>query len=338
MKALYIAKDKRIKEMLIMKNNLSLLQRNFINMRFGMFLHFNSATFQFAEGDLVDWEYNHENNGEARQFPFSPISWNPTQLDCKQWAKAAKAAGMEFAALTTKHHEGFDLWPSRYTEHCVKNAAVKTDVVKEYLEAFRAEGIKAGLYFSMLDLHHQIGRNKCTPEDKQLIIAQLTELLTNYGEIPFIIIDGWQAHWGGPSYDNLPFEEVDGLVKRLQPECLLMNISCESNLNHTDIVFYENAAGQEVEEEFEGPGACCNILTNQWFWRKSDTNSTLKSAQWALDMINEVNKKNVVFILNASPNQEGKLDDNIMERYIEIGKEYVKMPEIDTLPDKWMVR
>ncbi|MDF2540717.1 MAG: alpha-L-fucosidase-like protein [Herbinix sp.] len=318
--------------------DLKKLQKDFVNMRFGMFIHFNSASFQFAEGDIVDWEYDHENNGEPRKFPFNPSMWNPTKLDCKQWAKAAKSAGMEFSALTTKHHEGFDLWPSGYTDHCVKNATVKTDVVKEYLDAFREEGIKAGLYFSMLDLHHQIGRKKCTSEDKQLIIHQLTELLTNYGEIPFIIIDGWQAHWGGPSYENLPFEEIDALVKSLQPKCLLMNISCESNLNHTDIVFYENAAGQKVEDEFEGPGACCNILTDQWFWRKTDPNCTLKSSEWALNMINEVNEKNVVFILNGSPNQDGILDDNIINRYEEIGKLYHKRQELTTLPEGWMTR
>jgi alpha-L-fucosidase len=321
-----------------MKKNLLELQKNFVNMRFGMFIHFNSATYQFATGEIADWEYEHENNDLPRQFPFNPKDWNPDRLDCCQWARAARSAGMEFAALTVKHHEGFDLWPSTYTEHSVKNGLVKTDVVKEYLTAFREEGIIAGIYFSMLDLHHQIGRKKCTPEDKQLIKNQLTELLTGYGEIPFIIIDGWQAHWGGPSYENLPFEEIDDLVNSLQPNCLLMNISCESNLNHTDIVFYENAAGQEVEDSFEGPGASCNILTRHWFWRTTDPESELKSASWALEMIREMNEKNVSFILNASPNQHGCIDDNIMERFKEIGANYQKMPEVTKLPKNWMVR
>ena len=120
-----------------------------------MFIHFNSATFQFANHELIDWEYGHENNNEPYRYPFNPVDWNPTELDCTQWAKAAKTAGMTFSALTAKHHEGFALWPSKYTNHCVKNAGNKTDVVKAYLEAFRNEGIDAGLYFSMLDLHHK---------------------------------------------------------------------------------------------------------------------------------------------------------------------------------------
>lgn len=314
------------------------LQKDFVNMRFGMFIHFNSATFQFAKGEIADWEYGYENNDLPRQAPFNPKDWNPNKLDCRQWARAAKSAKMEFAALTTKHHEGFDLWPSTYTEHSVKNGTIKTDVLKEYLTAFREEGIVAGIYFSMLDLHHQIGRKKCTSEDKQFIKNQLTELLTKYGEIPFIICDGWQAHWGGPSYVNLPFKEINALVKSLQPNCLLMNISCESNLNHTDIVFYENAAGQEVEANFEGPGASCNILTKHWFWRAEDTESQLKPACWALDMIKEVNEKNVTFILNGSPNQHGQLDSNILERFSEIGARYQKKAELLEVPKNWLVR
>lgn len=318
--------------------NLIEKQKWFVNLRFGMFIHFNSATFQFADTELKDWEYGHENNKEPRQFPFSPKDWNPTELNPASWAKAAKAAGMTFSALTAKHHEGFDLWPSKYTQHSVKNGSITTDVVKEYLDAFRKEGIIAGLYFSMLDLHHQIGREKCTPADKQFIKDQLRELLTGYGEIPFLIIDGWNAHWGGPSYKNLPFEEIDEFVKQLQPDCMLLNISCESNLNHTDIVFYENAAGQEVEDTFNGPGASCNILTDTWFWRTTDTTMSIKSPEWVIEKINEMNQHNVTFLLNGAPNQKGLLDDNIIGCFNEIGKRYRKPGDLIKLPENWIYR
>ncbi len=319
-----------------MSNHLIELQQRFVNHRFGMFIHFNSATYQFSAGELVDWEYEHENGGKPRLHPFDPKDWNPAKLDPAQWARAAKAAGCEFAALTTKHHEGFDLWPSQYTEHSVKNGAVKTDVVRAYLDAFRAEGIRAGIYFSMLDLTHQIGRKKCTPQDVELIKNQLTELLTNYGEIPFVIVDGWQAHWGGPSYANLPFEEVDALVKGLQPDCLLMNISCENNLNHSDIVFYESGAGQQVDADFVGPGTSCNHLTGQWFWRADDPIRELRSAKWVIDTIYDVNDHNCCFILNASPNTLGRLDDNMQSRFEEIGKLYAKRPPLEVLPEGWL--
>ncbi|WP_127495534.1 alpha-L-fucosidase [Paenibacillus glycanilyticus] len=320
--------------------NPELVQRQkwFVNQRFGMFIHFNSATFQFADTEIEDWEYAHENHDEPRRFPFDPKSWNPSELDCAQWAKAAQSAGMKFAALTAKHHEGFSLWPTRYTEHSVKNAAIQRDVVKEYLDAFRQEGIEAGLYFSMLDLHHQIGRKKCTPEDKHFIKNQLEELLTSYGEIPFIIIDGWNAHWGGPNYEELPFEEIDEWVKGFQPQCLLMNISCESTLEHTDIVFYENAAGQEIEDSFSGPGASCNILTKTWFWRKTDSTMELKSTDWVLQKVEDANRHNVTFLLNGAPNQRGLLDKNIEERFAEIGTRFVQLKELDDVPANWLYR
>jgi len=313
-------------------------QQWFVNQRLGMFIHFNSATFQFAEGEMQDWEYGHENDDEPRRYIFDPKDWKPDQLDCSQWAQAAKSAGMKFAALTAKHHEGFSLWPTRHTEHCVRNASSTRDVVREYLDAFRREGIEAGLYFSMLDLHHQIGRKKCTPEDKQFIKNQLEELLTEYGDLPFLIIDGWHAHWGGPKYEDLPFEEIDEWVKQLQPQCLLMNISCETNLNHTDVVFYENAAGQEVEDAFVGPGASCNILTNTWFWRTTDPDMELKSVEWALEKIHDANKQNVTFLFNGAPNTHGLLDDNILVRFKEIGARYRQPAELTTIPQGWLVR
>jgi len=190
----------------------------------------------------------------------------------------------------------------------------------------------------MLDIHHEINRKKCTLFDKNFIKNQLTELLTNYGEIPFIIFDGWQADGGGPSYENLPFEEIDKLVKSLQPNCMLLNISCEPNLNHTDMVFYENAAGQDVDARFNGPGASCNILTNQWFWRKSDVTADIKSAEWVIEKIIKMNKQNVTFILNASPNIHGLIDGNLISRYKEIGDMYKKFEDLTDIPNNWMKR
>ncbi|WP_239617747.1 alpha-L-fucosidase [Cohnella mopanensis] len=321
-----------------MKNQ-HLLERQqwFVNQRSGMFIHFNSATFQFADSEIEDWEFAHENGGQPRRFVFDPQDWNPTALDCAQWATAAKSAGMTFAALTAKHHEGFSLWPTRHTEHCVRNAANPTDVVKEYLDAFRKEGIQAGLYFSILDLHHKINRNKCTPEDKQFIKNQILELLTEYGEIPFLIIDGWDAEWGGPRYEVLPFQEIDQLVKELQPDCLLMNIGCD-DLALTDIAFYENAAGQEISDSFNGPGASCNILTKTWFWRTTDTDMELKTADWALDKINDSNRRNVSFLLNGAPNQLGRLDDNMLARFKEIGERYARPADLAEPPADWPTR
>lgn len=315
------------------------LQKQFVNYRLGQFIHFSSATQQFYNRpDVIDWEFEHENDGIPRAYPFDPADWAPEKLDCRQWAEISKAMGARFAALTTKHHEGFCLWPTKTTEHCVRNAAVKTDVVKEYLEAYRSQGIAAGLYFSMLDLTAGIGKRGCTKEQLEYTKEQLYELLTQYGKIPFLIIDGWEAEWGGPSYGDMPFEEIDAFVKKLQPECLLTNHSCEVSLAHSDIVVYENAAGQEVPDSFQGPGCAGNILTKQWFWKETDSTAELKSAKWALDKIYAMNDHNVSFLINMSPNRLGLVDDNLAERLREIGSRVQLREALEEVPKQWMYR
>ncbi|MBR6411458.1 MAG: alpha-L-fucosidase [Clostridia bacterium] len=209
-------------------------------------------------------------------------AYHPKAIDCEKWAKLAKSAGCRFAAHTTKHHEGFANWNTAFSEHCVKNATNRTDIVARYLEAFRAEKIEAGLYFSVLDLTAGCGRNSFTSAHRKMVFGELEELLTRYGRIPFLMVDGWSAPWGGPSYELLPFEEVDTFVKSIQPDCLLMNIGCRDGIQGTDIVFYENGAGQEIEDGFCGPGVLCQKLTKTWMWRESDPTDTLKSADWAI--------------------------------------------------------
>ena len=321
-----------------MNDQLLRRQLDFVNLRFGMFIHFNSATFQFNTGDVVDWEYASENGGPPRSLPFDPAEWAPTRLNCGQWLEAAKLMKARFAVLVAKHHEGFALWPTAHSAHCVKNATVKTDVVREFMDTFREGGVTPALYFSVLDLTAGITRTCCTEAQKAMIKAQITELLTGYGEIPFLIIDGWSAPWGGPSYDMLPFAELDDLVKSLQPNCLLMNIGEMQDIRQTDAVFFENAAGQEVTSGFAGPGAGCNILTDQWFWRKADTAAELKTAEWALTMLHVFNQSNVTFILNGSLNTDGLLDDNLMARYAEIGQKITFLPPIQDIPDGWLRR
>lgn len=321
-----------------METRLEELQKKFVNLRNGVFIHFNSATEQFHDSEVEDWDYGINDKNDPRRHEFHPETWNPCELDCREWAKVALSAKAKFAALTAKHHEGFCLWPTQTTEHCIRNGQYQHDVVKEYLEAFREAGIVAGLYFSMLDLQHDITDRKCTAEDKAFIKAQLGELLHNYGEIPFLIIDGWNAPWGGPKFEDLSFQEIDEYVKGIQPDCLVMNIGCVDSLKDTDIPFFENAFGQSADDKFEGPGAAANIFASTWFWRDEHTNSTLKSAEWAAERVEEYNKKNISFLMNISPNNRGTVDANLKERFAEFGKLYHEIPPVEELPEGWMRR
>lgn len=314
------------------------LQKHFINLRLGTFIHFGSSTIQFNSSEIEDWEIDCENSDKPRLYPFNEKDWNPSNLDCGQWAAIAKSGGFKFAAFTAKHHEGFAMWPTAYSEHSVKNATNKTDVVAAYLEAFRKVGMEAGLYFSVLDLTAGISRKSCNEEQKRIVKGQISELLTNYGEIPFLILDGWNAPWGGPSYEMLPFEELDSLVKSLQPNCLLMNIGCMEGIDGSDILFFENGAGQDVPSGFEGPGALCQKLTRTWFWREDDAVTKPAGASWALEKMYHYFPMNVNFILNLSPNKEGRIDENLANEFAQLGKELILPDSVREIPDGWLKR
>lgn len=287
------------------------LQQQFVDLRFGMFIHFNIPTF--ANADWPD--------------PDAPVTlFNPTKLDCSQWARAARSAHMTYGCLTTKHHSGFCIWDTKTTDYNVMNSPLHRDVVREYAEAFRRAGLKVCLYYSILDTHHRIRPGFITRADVEMIKAQLTELLTHYGEITALIIDGWDAPWSRISYDDVPFEEIYTLVKSLQPNCLLMDLNSakypSEALFYTDIKSYEQGAGQHVSTSTNRlPALSCLPLNSAWFWKTDFPTSPVKDPKM---LVNEdivpYNKIYDNFILNVAPNRDGLIDDNALAALAEIGR------------------
>lgn len=286
------------------------LQQAFLDLRFGMFIHFNMATFQDREwGD-----------------PRGPTeAFNPTALDTDGWAKAALSAGMQYGCLTTKHHDGFCLWPTKSGGDCILQTPQKIDVVKAYCDSFRAQGLKVGLYYSILDLRGDIRHHNVTPEKIARIKTELTELLSNYGPINILIFDGWDAPWSRIPYDEVPFGEIYALVKRLQPNCLISELNASeyppTALFYTDIKAFEQNAGQALPQASEIPAQSCVTLTDGWFWKEGDENRPLKSAE---QVVNEwlipQNRQHCNLICNAAPNRAGRLAPNVVARLAEIGK------------------
>src|SRR5580704_18973269 len=130
------------------------LQQRFVDLRFGMFVHFNMATFQDREwGD-----------------PTSPAElFRPSALDTDQWAEAARSAGMTWGCLTTKHHDGFCIWPTKTKATSVGQTSPATDVVRAYVDSFRRAGLRVGLYYSILSLRDDIRHFNVTPAKISLI-------------------------------------------------------------------------------------------------------------------------------------------------------------------------
>ena len=121
----------------------------FMEERFGMFIHWGLYAIP-ARGEWVMSEEQITQSAYEQYFE----EWNPVRFEAREWARTAKKAGMKYAVLTTKHHEGFCLFDSSYTEYKSTNTKFGRDIVKEFVEAFRAEGLKVGFYYSLLDWHH----------------------------------------------------------------------------------------------------------------------------------------------------------------------------------------
>jgi alpha-L-fucosidase len=182
------------------------------------FVHFNMNTFTNME-----WGFGDE----------SPELFNPTELDCRQWARVCKEAGMKGIILTAKHHDGFCLWPSEYTEHSVKNSPWKNgegDVVRELAEACREYGLKFGVYLSPWDRNHpDYGK----PEYLTYFRNQLRELLTNYGDVFEVWFDGangGSGWYGGANEERridrktyYDWENTYKIVRELQPMACLFS-------------------------------------------------------------------------------------------------------------------
>ena len=291
-------------------NTLLELQRKFVELRFGMFLHFNMATYQDREwGD-----------------PTSPAKlFHPTALDTDQWAAAARSAKMTWGCLTTRHHDGFCIWPTKTVGDSVAKTAPKIDVVRSYVDSFRKAGLRVGLYYSILSLRDDIRHFNVTPEKLRLIKDQLTELFTNYGEIDILITDGWDAPWSRITYEEVSFREIYVHIKSMQPNCLICDLNAVSyptgGLYYSDIKAFEQNAGQRVPQDSDLPALSCVTLTDGWFWKQQDLHGSLKAAETVVnEWLVPLNRRHCNLILNSPPTREGKLAPNVVQRLAEIGR------------------
>ena len=201
--------------------------------RFGMFIHWGLYAIP-ARGEWVrSVERIHKEDYEPLMHEFNPIDYDP-----RQWARMAREAGMKYAVLTAKHHDGFCLFDSQLTDYKSTNTPCHRDLVREYLDAFRAEGLKVGLYYSIIDWHHpdfpHYGDRQHPERDNEAfkgvqhnfdnylkyMHGQVEELCTNYGKLDIM--------WFDFSYDDMTGEkwkatELVRMIRRLQPGVILDN-------------------------------------------------------------------------------------------------------------------
>ena len=307
-------------------------QSAYIDMRFGMFVSFGILSFcGTLPGDPCVGSWAQPNLDITK---FNPSSlYNPGQ-----WADAAVSAHMKFGVLTTRHHDGFALWPSAQGTFNVGHIPWKNgqgDVVRDYVTAFRSRGLGPGLYYSIFDSTEGIG-NTTTITAAQLayVEGQITELLTNYGPIPILVIDGWSWKMG---HNKVAYQAIRELVKSLQPNCLLTDHTHLVDPWEVDIVNFEEPTGAfspatntyaaEQDTKINGSGG------NDWFWAPNVgtlmTVTAIVNQHLAL-----LEPRWTNFILNCPPNRDGLIDADIVSRLAEVGAAWSPTPARAPLPDQ----
>lgn len=302
------------------QDNLSRL----VDLRFGMFNHFNLGTFTNEE-----WAAPHQD----------PALFAPTAVDCAQWAAAAAAAKMSYGVLTTKHHDGFCLWPTAYNTQNVAHSPYQQDVVAQYVTAFRAKGLRVGLYFSVwdrthsveaYDTRHGVGSDEAVqPSDLTYILNQITELLTNYGTIDMFVTDGWAWQMGQQA---VSYQRVREHVKSLQPDIVMIDHGALSVPFLGDAIYFEEPLGVTAPAGNTYAALQGQTISNGWFWHPSTPTAEPMSKASILSHLTDLEPKYTSFILNCPPNRDGVLDTNIVNRLAEVGSAWSPNPSRAPLP------
>ena len=319
----------------------------FMHDRFGMFIHFGL----YAMPAIHEW-YKTQAFVPEEKYQKYFEHFNPDLFDARQWAKAAKEAGMKYAVLTTKHHEGFCLFDSKYTDYKITNTEFGRDLVKEYADAFRAEGLKVGFYYSLIDWHHpdfpidsrhprrndpdaeQLDQGRDMKKYAQYMRNQVEELVTNYGKIDVLWFDfsystpkqneskPWMQFGGGKGKDQWEAEELIATARKYQPNVIIDNRTEIEQDIWTPEQYQPMSWMRDKETGEYLPWEVCHILgTYSWGYRRDEKN--WKSPKMLIDLLINSVSLGGNLLINFGPTARGYLDDASMKG-LETYKDWMK--------------
>lgn len=288
----------------------------FVRDRFGMFLHFGL----YALPARHEWVKTNERIPEEKYDTYFR-HFDPDLCDPREWARRAKAAGMKYAVLTTKHHEGFCLFDSRYTDYKSTNTPCGRDLVREYADAFRAEGLRVGFYYSLLDWHHpdfpidSLHPRRDDPDVAaqnagrdmhryaQYMRDQVTELLTNYGDVDILWFDFSYKDKGPAEWEA---EELIRTARALRPGIIINNrtgveqdLSTPEQYQVTDWVRHKES-GELVTWE------ACQTFSGSWGYHRDE--SSWKSPEMLIRMLIGTVACGGNLLMNVGPTARGNFD------------------------------
>lgn len=293
--------------------------------RFGMFIHWGL----YALPARHEWVKNRERiTDEDYQKYFD--HFDPDLFDAADWARRARQAGIKYVVLTTKHHEGFCLWDTALTDYKSTNTPFGRDIVREFVDAVRAEGLRVGFYHSLIDWHHPDftvdgvhPRRDDSPEEieafnegrdmsryREYLHGQVEELLTDYGQIDYLFYDfsyrdnDHEDIWGGKGRDEWGSEELMALTKRLQPG-IIVNDRLDIPGDLVTPEQYQPDKPMEVDG-VPVPWEACQTLNGSWGYDRDNLN--LKPVDLLVRMLVDGVSNNGNMLLNIGPTGRGEFD------------------------------
>jgi alpha-L-fucosidase len=308
--------------------------------KFGLFIHW--GVFSIL-GD-AEWVMNNENI-PVKDYTKLMDFFNPTQFDASAWVGMAKNAGMKYITLITRHHDGFSMWNTKYSDFNIMNTPYKKDVVKMIADECHKQGIQLFLYYSILDWRRDDyswwtgrtgqGTGRATHGDWDDYIKfmknQLTELLTNYGEIAGIWFDGyWDQTAPEGATDRTPkvdwhLPEIYALIHKLQPQCLVGNNHHLSPLPGEDFQMFErdlpgqNKSGLSFQKASDQlPLETCETMNGSWGFNIKD--DKYKSSPALIHYLVNAAGRNANFLLNVGPMPNGVIQQEFQDTLKEVGK------------------
>ncbi len=303
--------------------------------RFGMFIHWGL----YAQAGRHEWVKKYERTTNEEYQKYFEI-FNPDMFNPKEWAKKAKKAGMKYAVITTKHHEGFAMFKSGYSDYTVTNTPYGKDIIKKWVDAFRAEGLGIGFYYSLIDWHHpeytidrvhpqsantqeeydELNKGRDMTVYKEYLKNQVREILTNYGKIDILWLDYSFPGKFGKGREDWGSVELLKMVRELQPGIIVND--------GADLKEYYGGWDFTTPEQFKVdkwpevdgkkiPWETCQTFSGSWGYYRDE--HTWKDNKQLLVLLIESVSKGGNLLLNVGPTARGTFDERADKALKEMG-------------------
>ena len=294
---------------------------DFMAKRFGMFIHWGPVALRGTE---IGWSRNRE----VKQAEYDSLykEFNPVLFNADSWVKAARDAGMKYLTITAKHHDGFCLWPTKFTDYNIMNSPFKRDVVGELAKSCKKYGIKFCIYYTVLDwydLRYPIrndGTKTIDPKGDmvkfvQYMKDQLKELITNYDPYMLWFDGNWEQPW-----TKEMGADVYSFIKKLSPSVVINNrLGKGTHKTMGPDIVGDYATPEQVvgKMNLDMPWESCITICNQWAWKPNDK---MKSLQQCIQTLASTAGGNGNLLFNVGPMMDGRMEKRQVDRLKEMGE------------------